>query len=202
MSEYKVTYFNGRGKGELIRLVFGAAGQQFEDDRVEFDAWPARKPTAPLGQMPYLTFKDEQKVEQQLPQSLAVARFVARKFKLAGTNELDEARADVMVDTVEEVYQYWYKEVFRKDVPADFAAKASVQLAKLDKLIAQYGKGGFSVGSALTWADLAVFNVAYLYASVQDSILKEFAQVQAVMKSVEENENVKAYLAKRPVTEF
>lgn len=200
MSEYKLTYFNGRGKGELIRLVFGAAGQQFEDERIEFDAWPAKKAAAPLGQMPYLTLDGG---KQQLPQSLAIARFVARKLKLAGTSEIEEAHADVLVDTCEEVYQYWYQNVFRKDpIPADFKEKASAQLTKLEKLIGMYGSKGFSVGFALTWADLAVFNVAFLYESVQAGVTKEFAQVQAVQKSVEENANVKAYLAKRPTTAF
>jgi len=40
---YKLTYFNIRGKGELVRLVFAAAGVDFEDDRVEFFDWPAMK---------------------------------------------------------------------------------------------------------------------------------------------------------------
>ena len=33
MSEYKLHYFNIRGKGELIRLIFAAAGEEYEDIR-------------------------------------------------------------------------------------------------------------------------------------------------------------------------
>jgi len=36
----KLTYFNGRGRGEIIRLVFAAAGEQYEDIRIEMDKWP------------------------------------------------------------------------------------------------------------------------------------------------------------------
>ena len=41
MSSYKVVYFNGRGRAELTRLLFVAAGQQFEDVRVS--DWPNGK---------------------------------------------------------------------------------------------------------------------------------------------------------------
>ena len=41
MSSYKVVYFNGRGRAELTRLIFNAAGQAFEDVRVT--DWPAGK---------------------------------------------------------------------------------------------------------------------------------------------------------------
>ena len=33
MSEFKLHYFNARGKGELIRLVLAAAGVEYEDLR-------------------------------------------------------------------------------------------------------------------------------------------------------------------------
>ena len=43
MSSYKLTYFNGRGRGELSRLVFVAAGRKFEDVRIDFSDWPKLK---------------------------------------------------------------------------------------------------------------------------------------------------------------
>lgn len=41
MPEYKLTYFNGRGRAELTRLVFAAAGEKYEDERV--NDWPKHK---------------------------------------------------------------------------------------------------------------------------------------------------------------
>ena len=44
MPNYKLTYFNGRGRAELIRYLFEVAGVQYEDVRVEIAEWsPALK---------------------------------------------------------------------------------------------------------------------------------------------------------------
>ena len=41
MSGFKLVYFDGRGRAEVTRLIFHAAGAQFEDERVK--DWPAGK---------------------------------------------------------------------------------------------------------------------------------------------------------------
>lgn len=43
MVSYKLTYFNGRGAGEVSRQIFAYAGQQYEDNRVTQEQWPALK---------------------------------------------------------------------------------------------------------------------------------------------------------------
>ena len=37
--KYKLTYFNGRGRAELCRLVFAAAGIQYEEVNVSREDW-------------------------------------------------------------------------------------------------------------------------------------------------------------------
>ncbi|CAF4283512.1 unnamed protein product, partial [Adineta steineri] len=37
---------------------------------------------------------------EKLPQSLAIARYAARKTKLAGKDDLESAKCDVVVDTM------------------------------------------------------------------------------------------------------
>lgn len=44
-SRYKLTYFDARGRAELIRLTFTAGGATFEEKRFGFDEWPAIKPS-------------------------------------------------------------------------------------------------------------------------------------------------------------
>jgi hypothetical protein len=43
MSVYKLHYLNGRGRAEVIRLIFAAAGQKYEDYRIELSDWPKCK---------------------------------------------------------------------------------------------------------------------------------------------------------------
>jgi hypothetical protein len=45
MVQYKLYYFNVRGRGELARLIMHAAGVPFEDFRFERDVWPTIKPS-------------------------------------------------------------------------------------------------------------------------------------------------------------
>jgi len=42
---YKLTYFNGKGRAELVRYIFAQAGVAFEDVRVERSQWPELKPS-------------------------------------------------------------------------------------------------------------------------------------------------------------
>ena len=43
MSRYKLTYFDFRGRADLIRLLFVAGKVDFEDVRISFEEWPALK---------------------------------------------------------------------------------------------------------------------------------------------------------------
>lgn len=71
MSQYKLIYFNLRARGEIIRLIFAAAGQKYEDHRIERNQWPAYKPQSPFGQLPLLEIRDGSNVVH-LCQSIAI----------------------------------------------------------------------------------------------------------------------------------
>ena len=98
MSTYKLTYFNGRGRAEVSRLIFAAAGQKYEDVRVEEGQWPSLKSQMPLGQIPVLEVDGT-----KLPQSAAIARFLAKQFQLAGKDNLEQAKVDAVADTIGDI---------------------------------------------------------------------------------------------------
>lgn len=107
MPSYKLNYFNGRGRAEITRLIFAAAGQTYTDNRVASEDWPALKPESPIGQMPYLEVDGA-----KLPQSISIARFVARELNLAGKNSLEQAQADAIVDTLMDLVNYYYRVIY------------------------------------------------------------------------------------------
>lgn len=39
MPNYTLYYFNGRGRAEILRMMFAAAGVPFVDKRFEFSEW-------------------------------------------------------------------------------------------------------------------------------------------------------------------
>ena len=79
MVQYKLYYFNGKGRAELARLIFAAAGQEYEDVRFEGAQWPTHKANAPFGQLPYLEIHDGSNVVK-LSQSCAIGKHINLNF--------------------------------------------------------------------------------------------------------------------------
>lgn len=57
--------------------------------------------------MPYLEVNGV-----KIPQSIAIARYLANEFNLAGRNNLEKAQADAIVDTTIDAYNVYFQKVF------------------------------------------------------------------------------------------
>lgn len=74
----KLTYFDGNGRGEAIRLILKAGGVDFTDERLSFPEWgevkadPDSVPNSLFGQLPIITHGDF-----KLGQSRAVQTYAA-----------------------------------------------------------------------------------------------------------------------------
>lgn len=75
MVHYKLTYFLSRGLADVSRQLFHLAGVEFEDERINKDVFLERKETYPFRQVPVLNVDGF-----EIPQSMAIARYLARKF--------------------------------------------------------------------------------------------------------------------------
>lgn len=81
MTEYKLNYFNAKGRAEIIRLIFAAAGQKYEDHRFESDKWPEYKSKSPTGKCPWLEIHEDGKI-YYLAQSITIGNLnKIQKFK-------------------------------------------------------------------------------------------------------------------------
>ena len=152
--------------------------------------------------MPYLLIDGS-----PLPQSLAIARYLAKKFGFAGKDELEQAKADAIADSICDFQNDWVKAVFFS-ADKEAAIKkfkevdSPLHLGRIEKLISLYGSNGFAVGGALTWADLYLYDVARAAVALESTALDKFPGVTGSQKSVEANEKLAAYLASRPETPF
>lgn len=75
-------YFDSRGRGEVIRWILHAAGQNFKDVRLTMGEWvadPKLKEKTPFGQLPYVVVNNK-----VLGQSHAIARYFAKLHGFAG----------------------------------------------------------------------------------------------------------------------
>lgn len=203
MVKYTFHYFNGRGRAEISRLIFAAAGVEFDDHRIE--NWPKEKQNAPIGQVPYLEFDD-----MKLPQSLSVARYLAREYNLAGKNNLESAKADAVVDTCIDLMTGFYNKVFLVSDAKDkevalkmfLTEDAARGLERIEALVKSYGEKGYSVGKHLTWADLFIHESTSQILTYGSEIIAKFPALQKVRELVESNDKVAKYLRTRPVTQY
>lgn len=94
MTNYKLEYFPGRFRVEVARLILHYAGQKFDDIKLDRENdWPKRKSTTPFGSIPVLTVDGI-----QLSQSLPIFQFLARRFNLAGKDEIEIAKVNAIAD--------------------------------------------------------------------------------------------------------
>jgi len=154
----KFVYFDAQAKGELTRLLLAAGNIDYEDFRVGFADWPGEiKATTPFGQMPVLYWDGE-----ELAQSMAIARFVARKVGLAGNSDLEFCQADMIACHYEDIWTKLPKMKFaksqeeREELAKDFLNEFIPKfLSPLEAILAKRGNGWFA-GNNVTFADLAI----------------------------------------------
>jgi glutathione S-transferase len=98
---------------------------------------------------------------KQLAQSCAIARYLARKFNLAGKDEFEQAHVDSIADLQKDVYskvQQYFGVVAGRVEGDREALKASVLIPTLEqympifeRLLKESGSGFFAK-SGVTWA--------------------------------------------------
>ncbi|CAF3123690.1 unnamed protein product [Rotaria socialis] len=205
MSTYKLYYFDGRGRGEISRLILAAAGQKFEDIRYQKNEWPSHKSEMPLGQIPVLEIDGI-----KLPQSMTIARFLARQFHLTGKDNLEQAKVEAVADTATDLLNkfgpiIWYQEEPQKKASIDefFANELPKHLRNLETLAKAYNEGSsFFVGKNLTFADLCVYDVLENILEVDANILDQYPWLKTNGQKVAKHPNVAIYLESRLRTAF
>jgi len=176
--KYRVTYFQGRGRGEQIRLLLNEVGVKFEDVRLNGDGFAAlqKQENSPLafGSVPML---EEGKFS--MVQGGAIMSYLAKKNGLYPSNAKDGALADSVVLGAEDLRMKmldvpYTKAKTSKDGKSD-SDKADIDKAlettkafvtntwagrwgpNFERILKNSGTG-FVVGKSLTHADIALFD--------------------------------------------
>ncbi|XP_059048744.1 glutathione S-transferase 2-like [Achroia grisella] len=196
-------YFPIKALGEPIRLLLSYGGQEFQDDRIPYDNWPEYKPKTPFGQMPVLELNGK-----VYTQSVAIARYLGRKYGLTG--------ADIEEDFLIDQYVDFLNDIRSKSATVHYETDAALKakkheenaktlypflLQKLDEIIKQ--NNGYLVGGKLTWGDF-VFTGLYDYLKVMmqaPDLDTKYPRFKKLYDTVQSLPKVKEYVAAAPPTE-
>ena len=161
MAMYELTYFDGRGLGEVSRLIFAATGTQFKDTRlpIAFNApgtpptWPefqALKATGvlPYGQVPTLVVDGGAPIAQ----SKAIERYLAHALGIAGSG-LAAARLDSVCEAVADIKTKYNAAKENAEKKAAFMVEAAALLASI---AAQREAAGIA---SVTYADIVLYHL-------------------------------------------
>ncbi|XP_076656882.1 glutathione S-transferase-like [Halictus rubicundus] len=196
MPTYKLTYFPITALGEPIRLLLSYGGAEFEDHRVTYEDWLQIKSEMPFGQIPVLEI-DGKKINQ----TLAICRYLAKQFGLAGKNDWEALEIDVAVDNINDVRTkmaaFWYET--NEVVKAEKLKVAKEQVPYyLERLDAQVKKnGGYFVGGALTWADISFVGLLeYLNFMMDSDIIENYENLKQLNEKVLKVPAIKSWVEK------
>jgi len=219
-AQYKLTYFNLRGLGEVPRLVFAAAGQAYTDHRLPFERnadgtfntfeWasnPALKEATPFHKLPVLEVDGV-----TIAQSMAISRFLAKRFGLFGATDIEGAQVDQVCEQIQDIRKaYWTaREKDGANKPATpeasevrkFITEAlPTHHAFFEKLLNKAGKG-YLVGDKLSLADISFYYVIYILNTEGPAVetLDKFPGLKKLYETVANQEGIKKHVETRPVT--
>ncbi|KAI1711875.1 putative glutathione S-transferase 5 [Ditylenchus destructor] len=205
MVQYKLTYFDVRGLGEMSRCILAYAGAEYEDHRITHEQWPALKPTMPYEQLPVLEVDGV-----KIPQSFAIARFLAKRFELAGKTDVESALLDSIMDLQKdfqvEVHSYFMVAMGRKEGDKDklykevFVPAAERHFPRCIKLLKESGSG-FYGKSGVSWVDFHMASSVLTLKHFAPDILKKYPELQSHCDRVHALPQLQSYLAKRKETQ-
>lgn len=198
-----LTYFDVRGRAEVIRLILEEAGQPYRERRVPLSEWAGLKPTFPFGQLPLY-----EEGALSIPQSHAIYRYLARKHGLCGRSEAERVRVDIVeetfVDLQNELGGFYWSPRFEDERAVFEQTKLPALLDKAQGLLLQNeGGGGYFVGDGLTFVDLCAWHFLDYVRPFSQRTLDRFDELVAFKRRVEGRPRIATYLAsdRRPRTQ-
>jgi glutathione S-transferase len=196
-------YFQARGRAEPIRLTLEELGIQYEDVRFSSEDWPQQKAEGiangiyPFGQLPSVSIGNK-----HLVQSLAILKYLGRKYGMYGTNEDEQTQMDIVLGGLEDLRSKYGALVY----DAQFMTKREKYtretlpewLRYFEALLTKNGAGrgvnSYFVGPSLSVVDLYAFDVFSLQLGLDPSCMVQFPLLNSFFYTTATRPNIAAYL--------
>lgn len=199
--DYKLYYFNIRGRGEQIRLLLNALELPFDNILVNREQFLALKEQGPdtlyFGSLPMLEDGD-----YRICQGPVILSYLAEKHGAAPAELQLKSKADAIAWGAEDLRTQYFK-LFgdeSKEKQSTFVAGEwqTRWLPSLNGLLELNGNTGYFVGDSLTHADVATWDVLNAFDEyIPDSNMEGYAAVQKFYESIRQRPPVANYLASR-----
>lgn len=197
-----ITYFDVRGRAEVIRLLLEEVGVQYRERRVGLEEWPALKATLPFGQLPCY-----EEGALRIFQSHAIYRHLARQHDLYGRDEAERVRCDVVqeacVDAQNNIASFFWSPDFASKRAEYEASQLPQLLTRMQNLLLENrGSTGFWCGAQLSYVDFLAWHFLDYVRAFSAATLQQFTVLYAFKQRIEARPRIAAYLAspRRPKT--
>ncbi len=157
---FKLLYFEDRGSADLIKLLFSISKQSYEPVQIKLSEWNVYRTFMPFEQLPVLVLNDTIRIAQ----TNTICRFLAGKFNLNGSNEIEAVQCDMVNEQLKDCIDHTARNLQEKDSSKKHQQMQHFTGVILPKTLNGYEKmlslnsSSFIVGDSLSWADLALVN--------------------------------------------
>ncbi|XP_045104813.1 hematopoietic prostaglandin D synthase-like [Portunus trituberculatus] len=205
MPQYKLIYFDARGRAELTRWIFAYGGIDYVDERIKKEDWPERKKSIFSGKVPVLMVDDT-----TVPESRAIARYAAKLAGLYPDDDLDAALSDAIcdkiADTVTQIYKIRFSEKTEEEKKKEFEEDLYPNVMKpfLERLEKWLTNKEWFVPNKpqISWADLCISQTLGTMLDKAPEKLEPYPTVLAHVQKVREIPSIKNWIETSPQTQF
>ncbi|XP_073540527.1 glutathione S-transferase P 1 [Phyllobates terribilis] len=195
MPEYKIIYFDVRGRCEAMRMLMADQGAEWKEEVVTFDTWQKGelKSKAVFGQLP--GFKDG---DLTLYQSNAILRHLARNHDLYGKNPRQATLIDMVNDGVEDLRLKYIRLIYQnyENGKADYIKALPTELGHFERLLASNDEGkSFIVGGEISFADYNLVDVLRNHLVLAPDCLSGSPLLSAYVKRISGRPKLETYLS-------
>ncbi|XP_014781641.1 S-crystallin 4 isoform X1 [Octopus bimaculoides] len=219
MTRYTLYYFNGRGRAEVCRMLFVLADVQFTDVRVEYSEWNRFMTKLSSPMLPVL----ETDTGLTMPQSMAIARFLAREFGLHGRNGQEISRVDYICQCFYDILDCYMKMYHEKDrqlhnetsrrssnkedklsqLRSNYETTCNRILPFLEKTLQVYNNGNqYFLGNQVLLCDVMAYATLENIVEDSPSLLNGYPKLRALMNRISDYPKINSYLKDRTPSEF
>eukprot|EP00106_Octopus_bimaculoides_P016005 XP_014783447.1 PREDICTED: S-crystallin 2-like [Octopus bimaculoides] len=223
MPSYTLHYFNHRGRAEICRMLFAAAGVQYNDRRIESSEWSGMRSRMPCSMLPMLEIDNK----TQIPQSMAIARYLAREFGFHGKNNMDMAKVDYVSDCFYDIMDDYMRMYHDRDGRIMFDKMSDMRQRYCDMdsklmemrmrfqetcrrvlpflercLEMQHGGNQFFLGDHMTMSDMMCYTALENPLQENPSFLNNYPKLRALRERVCAHCKISPYIKRRHHSSF